>query len=153
MDESALELIKEATYAPLERENGISPRDIIHEVQEAMAPCDYVFVKSEDRMQEALDIVTDAASKLGQMKVDNYHDLVKCIEAEAMTLGGELFYRTSMMRKESRGFHLREDYSEMDDQNWMKWIIVKKGSDGEMVFRTEDVPLEQYDYKPGKDGK
>ncbi len=148
VDTDAVETIKKTTYEPMQKDNGISPRDIIHEVQEAIAPCDYVFVKSEERMQEALDIIADAASKLDQMQVDNYHDLIKCVEAKAMTLCGELFYRTSLMRKESRGFHLREDFKDTDDQNWLKWIIVQKGSDGEMVFRTEDVPVEQYDYKP-----
>ena len=145
VDADRIEAIKEETYAPLNRKDGISPRDIIHEIQEAIAPCDYVFVKSEDRMKEALDIIRDAASKLDNMKVDNYHDLVKCVEAKAMALCGELFYRTSMMRKESRGFHLREDYTEMDNKNWLKWIIVQN-QNGEMTFRTENVPIEQYDY-------
>ncbi|MGB9903814.1 MAG: hypothetical protein ACPLQO_03970, partial [Desulfotomaculales bacterium] len=31
-----------------------------------------------------------------------------------------------MMRKESRGFHLRGDSPETDDTNWLKWIIVQK---------------------------
>ena len=152
VDLEKLDQIKEETYAPINREEGISPRDIIHEIQEAIAPCDYLFVKSEERMDEALAIVADAESKLDQMKVDNYHDLVKCIEAKAMALGGELFYRTSKLRKESRGFHQREDYKEQNDSDWLKWIIVQN-KDGEMTFRTEDVPIDQYDYKPGQDGK
>lgn len=152
VDVDQVAAVKEATFAPLNREDGISPRDVIHEIQEAIAPCDYLFVKSEDRMKEALGIVEDAASKLDQMKVDNYHDLVKCIEAEAMALGGELFYKASMLRKESRGFHQREDYKEQDNENWLKWIIVQN-KDGEMTFRTEDIPMDQYDYAPGKEGK
>ena len=64
-----------------------------------------------------------------------------------MVLCGRLFYRTSLMRRESRGFHLREDYAEMDNENWLKWIIVQN-QDGEMKFWTEDVPIGQYDYKP-----
>lgn len=152
VDVDQVAAVKEATFAPINREDGISPRDVIHEIQEAIAPCDYLFVKSEDRMKEALGIVEDAASKLDQMKVDNYHDLVKCIEAEAMALGGELFYKASMLRKESRGFHQREDYKEQDNENWLKWIIVQN-KDGEMTFRTEDIPMDQYDYAPGKEGK
>lgn len=152
VDVARVVAIKEETYAPLHRAEGVSPRDIIHEIQEAIAPCDYVFVKTEERMQKALEIVASAASKLEQMKVDNYHDLVKCIEAKAMALCAELFYRTSLMRTESRGFHYREDYAEMDNENWLKWIIVK-ADNGEMSFRTENVPFEQYDYAPGVEGK
>lgn len=147
VDTDRVEQIIEKTYEPMNRKEGISPRDVIHEVQEAIAPCDYIFVKSEDRMNEALAIVNDARSRLGEMKVDNYHDLVKCIDAEAMVLGGELIYRTSLLRKESRGFHLREDYPEMDNGNWLKWIIVKNDN-GEMTFHTEAVPIEEYDYQP-----
>lgn len=146
VDGDMVEAIMKHVFEPLKRENGISPRDIIHEIQEAMAPCDYVFVKQEERMKEALEIIRRAASKLDQMKVDNYHDLVKCIEARAMALCGELFYRTSLMRTESRGFHFREDYEEIDNQNWLKWIIVQE-KEGEMTFSTEDVPLDQYDYQ------
>ncbi len=146
------EIIKQ-TFAPLEREEGIDPRDIIHEIQEAMAPCDYVFIKSDERMDEALEIIEDAASKLDQMKVDNYHDLVKCKDAEAMALCGELFFRASKMRTESRGFQLREDYPERDDENWLKWIIIQKGPDGDLTLRTEDIPIEQYDYLPNQESK
>ena len=148
IDPEEIERIKEETFAPLKREDGINPRDIIHEVQEAMAPVDYIFVKSEDRMKEALALIEDAGTKLDQMKVDNTHDLVKAIEAKAMVLGGKLFYNASMMRTESRGFQLREDYPETDNENWLKWIIVKKGPEGDFEFRTEDIPIDQYDYKP-----
>ena len=32
-----------------------------------------------------------------------------------------------------------------DNKNWLKWIIVQN-QNGEMTFRTENVPIEQYDY-------
>jgi succinate dehydrogenase/fumarate reductase flavoprotein subunit len=52
-----------------------------------------------------------------------------------------------MMRKESRGWFTREDYPQMDNQNWLKWITVKN-ENGEMVFGTEDVPYEKWAVKP-----
>ena len=120
----------------------------LHEVQEAIAPVDYIFVSLEERMKEALAIVDDAETKLDKMKVDNTHDLVKEVEAKAMVRGRNLICNASIMRKESRGFQLREDYPEMDNENWLKWIIAKKDADGEIELRTEDVPIDQYDYKP-----
>jgi succinate dehydrogenase / fumarate reductase flavoprotein subunit len=148
VDTEEVAKIKEETFAPLMRRDGIDPRDIIHEIQEAIAPVDYLFVKSEDRMKDALCIIKDAESKLDRMKVDNTHDLVKAVEAKAMALGGELFYNASIMRKESRGFQLREDYPETDNKNWLKWIIARKGKDGAIELHTEDVPIDQYDYQP-----
>jgi succinate dehydrogenase/fumarate reductase flavoprotein subunit len=51
------------------------------------------------------------------------------------------------MRKESRGWFLREDYPEMDNKNWLKWIIAKC-VDGELTLTTEDVPIEKWPVKP-----
>jgi succinate dehydrogenase/fumarate reductase flavoprotein subunit len=58
-----------------------------------------------------------------------------------------MFYRSSLERKESRGWHVREDYPDRDDKNWLKWISMKDEK-GEMVLSTEDVPLERYSFKP-----
>jgi len=139
--------IKSETFAPMERREGVSGRDVIHLVQEAMAPCDYVMIKTEKRMKEALELVYEAKNMLKDMQADDYHELSKCVDAKSMVIGAELFFRASLERKESRGFHLREDYPEMDNENWLKWIIIQK--DGEdMRITTERIPIETYDYQP-----
>lgn len=141
--------IKEETYAPMHRESGISPRQIIYRVQDAVAPVDYSVVKREDRMKEALGIVLEAKNLLPQMSVSDFHELSRCVDARSMVICAEMFYRASLMRKESRGFHLREDYPETDDANWLKWIIVQKQGD-EMTLTTEEIPFHTYDYQPQK---
>lgn len=147
--EAEVEAMRQATYSPMARKKGVSPRAVIHRVQDAMAPCDYVFVKTEARMREALDIVKDADAMLSDMRAENYQELCKCVDARSMVLGAELFYRASMMRKESRGFHLREDYPEQNDEQWLKWIIIRNAG-GEMRLTTEDIPIDTYDYQPEK---
>ena len=64
-----------------------------------------------------------------------------------MVLSAEMQFRAAEMRKESRGWFLREDYPEMDNKNWLKWIIVKNQA-GQMVFSTENVPYEKWPVKP-----
>jgi succinate dehydrogenase/fumarate reductase flavoprotein subunit len=66
-----------------------------------------------------------------------------------MVLEAEVFYRASLERTESRGFHLREDFPKQDDEHWLKWVIVKKDGDG-MAVRTDAIPIERYPYKPAK---
>lgn len=139
--------IKERIYAPLERKDGLSPREVIHRIQEAVAPVDYSIIKSEERMQEALDHVLSVQEELDKMKAKDYHGLAKCIDAESMVLGAEMFYRASLMRTESRGFHYREDYPKMDNKKWLKWIILKNVN-GKMKLYTEDIPIHKYPYKP-----
>lgn len=134
-------------YAPIERVHGISPYEVIHRVQDAVAPADYSLIKSDDRMREALDLVTRTREELDKMKARDYHELCKCLDAESMVLGAEMFYRASLMRTESRGFHYREDYPQMDNRSWLKWIIIENDN-GKMELHTEDIPLDRYPYKP-----
>ena len=68
-----------------------------------------------------------------------------------MALEAEMFYRASLERTESRGFHLREDFPERDDERWLKWVIVQKDGEG-MRLRTDDIPMESYPYKPPRAG-
>ncbi len=81
------------------------------------------------------------------MKAEDHHELSKCVDARSMVIGAELFYRASLERKESRGFHLREDYPRMDNENWLKWVIITR-QDDDMNITTERIPIETYDYRP-----
>ena len=87
--------------------------------------------------------------KAKYMKADDLHGLLTCHEADAMVLCCEMQLRAASMRKESRGWFIREDYPDMDNENWLKWIIVQN-KEGEMTFHTERVPVEEYDVQPPK---
>ncbi|MBE6914879.1 MAG: FAD-dependent oxidoreductase [Ruminococcaceae bacterium] len=137
----------ERLFAPLERAEGCSAEDVIDIVQSAMAPSEYSVVMTAERIEKALAIVMKAKELAKTLKANDYHELLNCHEAEAMVLSAELHYRASAMRKESRGWFLREDYPARDDVNWLKWIDVQN-KDGEMEFTTVNVPVEQWPVKP-----
>ena len=59
------------------------------------------------------------------------HYLVAAHDARNMALSAELFYRTALTRKESRGWFIREDYPERDDAEWLKWINAEPDGDGD----------------------
>ena len=84
---------------------------------------------------------------LPQMKVDSYHDLKVAHEVSAMAEVAEMVLRAAIIRKESRGTHIRQDYSEIDNENWLKWIIIENDN-GEMKLSTQDIPIEKYPYRP-----
>ncbi len=100
-------------------------------------------------MQEALAKVLDAQEDLPRLKARDLHELARCVDAESMALEGEMFYRASLARTESRGFHLREDFPERDDARWLKWVIVQREGH-EMVLRADDVPIADYPYRPAR---
>ena len=62
--------------------------------------------------KESLAIIEEARQILPNMYVDNYHDLAKCVDADAMVLCTEMIFRVALMRTESHGFLLGEDYPE-----------------------------------------
>jgi succinate dehydrogenase/fumarate reductase flavoprotein subunit len=147
---SQVKELRERVLTPLSRENGIPPSEVMYRVQEVIYPLDYSIIKSGDRLKEALDKVLALREDLGRMKAKDYHQLCKCMFAESMALCAEMFYRASLMRTESRGFHYREDYPKLDNKNWLKWIIIKR-EDEAMKLYTQPIPIEKYPYKPPED--
>ena len=147
IDEAEALVLKKRIYAPLERTEGATHQEIIREIQDAIAPVDYSVIKTESRMKEALGKILAIQGKLDTLVAKDYHELARCIDAESMAVCAEMFYRASLMRTETRGFHYREDYPEMDNENWLKWIILKQ-VDQKMVLSTEDIPMDQYPYSP-----
>ena len=136
-----------AVYAPLERSEGHRAKEVIALVQQAMAPMEQSVYMKLDRMEKALEYVKQAKEMAKTLRAEDMHDLLACHEAEAMVLSAEMHYTASMARRESRGWFLREDYPQMDNENWLKWIIIQN-KDDEMTLSTEDVPIEKWPIQP-----
>ena len=86
-----------------------------------------------------------------QLTADDPHTLAKCLEAADTILCLEMIFRSADMRKESRGImypHYRTDYPETDNENWLRWINIRQGKDGEMELFTEDIPMWRYPIRP-----
>ena len=148
----AVEDCIEKLYAPLYRKEGHTAKEVIALVQQAMAPMEQSVYMEESRIEKAEALVKQAEEMSADLKADDLHGLLACHEAEAMVLSAKMHYAASKMRKESRGWFLREDYPEMDNENWLKWIIIKN-ENGEMTFRTEPVPIEKWPIQPPKKGE
>ncbi len=83
------------------------------------------------------------------MAAGDTRTLIKARETETMVLSAEMTLRASLMRQETReNIFYREDYPKPDNENWLKWIIVEKGQDGDMKFSTEEIPLGRYKFQP-----
>lgn len=146
-DEKQIADCMQRVYTPLLRESGCTAKDVIRLVQSAVGPAERSVYMSGHRIAVGLRIVEKAKELSKTMKANDFHELLSCHEAEAMVLSAEMQFRASDMRKESRGWFLREDYPQTDNKNWLKWIIVKC-QDGEMSFSTENVPYEKWLVKP-----
>ena len=121
--------------------------DLVRGIQDAVNPVGYSIYKSEERMTEALGMVLDVRERLPQVAATDPHYLVAAHDARNMALSAELFYRTALTRKESRGWFVREDYPERDDADWLKWVCAEPDGDGMRIW-TEDVPVADYPFQP-----
>ncbi len=133
-----------------DRSGGEHQSEIRADVQEAMTEHVNVF-RSEEGLEEALEIVRDARERYESVNVhdtsDTFNtDLVQALElrsiidcAEAITLG-------ALERDESRGAHWRYEHQERDDENWLKHTLVYPGDDGPRV-EYEDVEIKKYEPK------
>jgi succinate dehydrogenase / fumarate reductase flavoprotein subunit len=145
---SEVERLRKELFAPLDVKEGYNPYDAIKDIQEVVFKVKNSFAKSKDRLEKALDQIEEIRAKFPTLTAKDSHELVRCHEAKAMATCAEILYRPSLMRTETRGSNIREDYPKRDDKNWLKWVIAKKES-GKMKLWTEPVPIERYKYKPG----
>jgi len=152
LDEAVISKLKEDAYAPLLREEGTDPIEVIDDIQKIMCPVENSIYMSGHRLDVCLRKLEKAKAKAKNLKADDFHTLLSCHEAEAMVLCCEMQLKAAYMRKESRGWFLREDFPLMNNDEWLKWIIVQN-KDGEMTFNTEDVPIDTYHVKLPKGEK
>ncbi len=145
-DAGQAEVLKARVFAPLGRSGTAAPA-MVHAVQDVMAPVGYSIYKHADRMSEALDKVLALKAQVPSLAAADPHHLAACHVAESMVLGAEMFYRASIAREESRGWHLREDFPERDDANFLKWIELHDDG-GEMAISLHDVPIDRYPLRP-----
>ena len=145
-DAGQAEALKARVFAPRGR-SGMAAPEMVRAVQDVMAPVGYSIYKRADRMNEALDKVLALKAQAPSLAAADPHYLAACHVAESMVLGAEMFYRASLAREESRGWHLREDFPARDDANYLKWIELRDDG-GEMAVSLHDIPLDRYPIKP-----
>jgi len=146
---SEIEELRKEIFAPLGKENGLDPYKAIKDIQEVIFKIKNSYSKNGDRLENALGKIEKIKSELPDLAARDSHELVRCYEAKSMITSGELLYRASLMRTESRGSNIREDFPERDDKNWLKWLIIRKDGN-RMKLWTEPVPINRYQYKPSQ---
>ena len=148
VDEEQADRLFEEMFAPLERMEGTTTGEIETRIRDLMQYVPYSNFKKEDRLLEALAEALKLKEEAGKVVAADAHGLAKAHACRAMALCAEMFYRSSLERKESRGWHIREDYPERDDKNMLRWVTCQKDEDGAMEIGADPIPMDRYKYQP-----
>jgi succinate dehydrogenase / fumarate reductase flavoprotein subunit len=125
-----LAAVKERILQPFERKNGISPLKI-HAAIEDGADAGFGFVRNKAGLKSTLERIEAIRNEdLVQMSVGSQsraynYEWIEAIQVENLITCIEAGVRAALMRKESRGYHIRTDRPEVDHINWLERIVVK----------------------------
>jgi succinate dehydrogenase / fumarate reductase, flavoprotein subunit len=91
--------------------------------------------RSESQMQEGLDKLQEVRQMAQQIYLDDKSkswntELIEALELQSLLVVGEVILTGALNRKESRGAHCREDYTERDDVNCLKHTLAYYSSAG-----------------------
>lgn len=124
------------------------------ELQQVMMDNASVF-RTGEGLAACLDKVRDLKERYLRSRIDDRNlafnlDLVEAIELGYLLDCAEALVASALNRTESRGAHYREDYTQRDDENWLKHTLVYRHSDtdwrftGELQFRYKPVVIMKY---------
>jgi len=101
--------------------------------------------REEKRLKEGLEIFSSIEEKFKDITIPEaikYNtDLIDALELKLMIPVARSVAISALMRKESRGSHIRLDYPERDDRSWLKNIVLKKNESGDILADTRSVEL------------
>lgn len=143
ISEALLEEKRMALHKQLDK-IGVSGKEVLRKIQELVLPYNVSILKSEESLSLALNELQIIQQELiPEIGAGDAHYLMKCKEVEAIAVVTEMFLKASLMRKETRGGHYREDYPQRNDAEWLGWIKISKENDA-MKLRLDPVPTEKY---------
>ncbi|WP_234085104.1 fumarate reductase/succinate dehydrogenase flavoprotein subunit [Azonexus sp. R2A61] len=141
IDPAAVDAEKERIFAPLLREEGLSPTQVEYKLRRMVN--DYLQPpKVTTKMEIGLKRFAEIREDLKRLKARNPHELMRAMEVHAILDCAELAARASLYRQESRWglYHYRTDLPERNDAEWFAFVEVKKGADGQPEFFKRPVP-------------
>ncbi|MSQ94795.1 MAG: fumarate reductase/succinate dehydrogenase flavoprotein subunit [Gemmataceae bacterium] len=143
LNADAVEAAAKWALEPFDRQGGDEgPYVIQHALQDMMQ--DLVgIVRKEDEMQRALEGLAKLKERAKKAKVVGNREYNPgwhtALDLHNLLTVSEAITRCSLLRKESRGGHFREDYQNKEAA-WAKVnLVTRKGPDGEM--QVEQVPI------------
>ncbi|WP_279460276.1 fumarate reductase (quinol) flavoprotein subunit [Actinobacillus delphinicola] len=133
VDKQASDVIArlEALYKQEGNENWSSIRD---EMGQAMEEGCGIY-RTQESMQQAVDKIAELKERYKKVKIEDHSQIFNTNALYAIELGyildvAQAISSSAIERKESRGAHQRLDYTERDDENYLKHTLAFYSPDG-----------------------
>lgn len=138
-------------FAPMRKVRPMRPSEVWMEIGKVSSDPGFALFKTEKRIQEAIKQFESIREHiLPKLYAPDFHELEKASEVRNYLDMAILTCKAMLQRTESRGELFRVDYPYMDNDNWLKWLLARRGADekGEPEFRTVELDYSRWPVQP-----
>ena len=132
------ELERYAALRNREADEASDPRAVMSKLRQMMWLKAGV-VREGVKLKEALSELAKMKKALPQLQASSGRMMLEALEVPMALEVAEMICRAALERTESRGAHYRTDCPELDDECWLRTVVISRGSGGEMRLSTEPV--------------
>jgi succinate dehydrogenase / fumarate reductase flavoprotein subunit len=131
----------------LRHANGSAPTASLREKMQRAMQEDAAVFRTQESLENGCKRISEIWTELKDIKVFDRSmiwnsDLVETLELENLMANAVVTVYGAEARKESRGAHAREDFSERDDANWRKHTLARLSPDGHVTLSYRPVHTE-----------
>ncbi len=108
--------------------------------------------RSHEGLSRGLERLLELSRAHRQLKFPDTDDLASWLDLRNMIETSQTILHSALARKESRGAHLRTDFPEQDDKNWLGNILISRNkhaanrpADYSLRFKSVEVPVTHFD--------
>ena len=154
IDAEQLAAIKVRILRPFGRKSGVSPKDVNASI-EAAADAGFGVIRNEAGLKAALEEIERIWEEdlprmcLGSQSRAYNYEWIEAMQVQNLITCTAAGVRAALMRRESRGHHIRSDYPQVDHDNWLKRIVVANDN-GKIVLTTRDIASTRISLPTGK---
>ena len=149
VDSGQVRAALDAFFSPTRRVRQVRPGQVWARIQALTADPPFALFKTEKRILETRDkLLALGQEMLAQVYAPDIHELVKVNEAKCYIQTAALACEAMAARRESRGELFRIDYPYMDNDNWLKWVLLQRtGAQMTPAVTFRDLPVADWPVK------